>query len=100
MLASFAYVDNGILTKYFDKQYGWKAYCPNEKDIALHDQKLTTKMQVQQVENDAGSSIYRWIVFGLISALVGWFAGRKVRKTMANPPLNPDDPPNGGPPVS
>ncbi|HUW27896.1 MAG TPA: hypothetical protein VMV97_04740 [Sulfuriferula sp.] len=100
VLASFAYVDNGLLTKYFDKQYGWKPYCPNEKDIALRDQKLTTKMQVQQVENDAGSSIYRWVDFGLISAFVGWFAGRKERKNMANPPLNPDAPPNGGSPVS
>lgn len=87
-LASIAYVDNGILRKYFDKESGWKTYCPTVKDIESRDQYVITKTQLEQVEKDASSSVYPWLTLGFISALIGWFTGRNERK--AKPPLNPD----------
>ena len=86
-LASMAYVDSGKLTTYFDAASGWKPYCPTERDVELRDQAVVVKNQLRQVESDAKSSIYRWLTFGLISALAGWFTGRKERKTLANSPV-------------
>ena len=86
VFASMAYVDSGKLTSYFDAASGWKPYCPTEQDVALHDQSVTVKNQLRQVESDAKSSIYSWLTFGLISALAGWFTGRKEHKALANPP--------------
>ena len=84
-LASMAYRDGGKLTNYFDATSGWIPYCPTEKDVELRDQFSSVKNQTRQVQSDANSSIYQWLTFGLISALTGWFAGRKERKTLANP---------------
>jgi hypothetical protein len=88
--ASVVFTGSGKMTRYFDKTSGWQPYCPTEKDVALRSESVVVQANLQQVKADASSSVLRWLTFGFISALVGWFAGRKERKALANPAVNTD----------
>lgn len=79
--ASVVFTRSGKLGNYFDQSSGWKPYCPTEADIALRDQSVGVKAQLQQVDKDANSAAYRWLTFGFIAALVGWLTGHKERNT-------------------
>jgi hypothetical protein len=80
-LASFKFTDSGLLTNYFDKKSGWKPYCPTSQDIELRDQSVIAKRELQRLGSEAKSSIFRWLTFGIISALTGIFMGRKARES-------------------
>lgn len=82
--ASMVFTQSGKLGHYFDQAGGWKPYCPTEQDIALRDQSVVTQTQLQQVDKNADSAAYSWLIFGLVAALIGWSTGRKERKTLTN----------------
>ncbi len=77
--ASTVFAVSGKTRHYFDQLSGWKPYCPSEKDIALRDESVATQTQLQQVHKEWNSAAYRWLDFGFLAALVGWFTGRKQR---------------------
>src|SRR5271169_2254494 len=84
--ASTVFTQSGKLVHFYDRSGELKSFCPTEKDIALRDQTITALSNLQYVGENAKSSVFSWLVFGCVSALVGWLTGRKERKPLGNPP--------------
>ena len=77
--ASVVFTNSGKLVNYFDQTGSSLLYCPSQKDITIRDQTVVVRTQLQQISNDAYSSVFRWLVWGISASLLGLFAGRRKR---------------------
>lgn len=82
--ASTTFMHSGKLAHYYDRSGDLKPYCPTEKDIALREEEISVQSDLQHVTQNANSGVYSWLIFGFVSALAGWLAGRKKRNSFGN----------------
>ena len=88
---SAAYHGTGKVFMHFDRSGQLKTFSPSQNQMKEREGAVTVKVQLQEQANSFFNIGIRWIVSGLLAAILGWAAGRK-RAATTNPTLERDAP--------
>jgi len=88
---SAAYHGTGKLFMHFDRSGQLKTFSPSQDQMKEREVAVAVKVQLQEQANSFFNIGIRWIVSGLLAAILGWAAGRK-RAAATNPTLERDAP--------
>ena len=88
---SAAYHGTGKLFMHFDRSGQLKTFSPSQNQMREREGAVAVKVQLQEQVNSFFNIGIRWIVSGLLAAILGWAAGRK-RPAATNPTLERDAP--------
>ena len=75
--ALVTFIGSGNVVKYFDRLGGWQPYHPTDHDLAMREQAIVAKSKMEQLSHASYIDAFRWLIFGVIAVVLGWYSGRK-----------------------